>query len=199
MAWGKCVDYNEIPTEGIVNITAEDVSYAKALNCAIKLIGYAELDEDNKIYARVSPMMVSQKVPLSSVDGVFNAVMLKGNYLGDAMFYGRGAGKEATASAVVADMLDCARHLDTKKHNIVWELDNENIMANADEKVLSFFIRCSDTIENIEKQFDDVTYIKLDNMNDEVAFTIKNIQQKKLDAGLGALNNVISCIRLLEE
>lgn len=197
MAWGKFVDYNEIPTEGIVNISSEDVGYAQKLNSVIKLIGYAELEEDNKIYARVAPMMVSDKIILSSVNGVFNAVMLRGNYLGDAMFYGRGAGKEATASAVVADMLDCARHFESKKHNIVWDTENDNIMASCDDKVLSFFVRCSDTKENIEEQFGNVSYVEL--IDGEVAFTVKNIQQKKLDAGLEKLQNVISCIRLLEE
>lgn len=197
MAWGKFVDYNEIPTEGIVNISSEDVGYAQKLNSVIKLIGYAELEEDNKIYARVAPMMVSDKIILSSVNGVFNAVMLRGNYLGDAMFYGRGAGKEATASAVVADMLDCARHFESKKHNIVWDTENDNIMASCDDKVLSFFVRCSDTKENIEGQFGNVSYVEL--IDGEVAFTVKNIQQKKLDAGLEKLQNVISCIRLLEE
>lgn len=197
MAWGKFVDYNEIPTEGIVNISAEDVGYAQKLNSVIKLIGYAELVEDNKIYARVAPMMVSDKIILGSVNGVFNAVMLRGNYLGDAMFYGRGAGKEATASAVVADMLDCARHFNSEKHSIVWDTENDNIMAPCGDKVLSFFVRCSDTKENIEKQFGNVSYVEL--IDGEVAFTVKNIQQKKLDAGLEKLQNVISCIRLLEE
>lgn len=197
MAWGKFVDYNEIPTEGIVNISSEDVGYAQKLNSVIKLIGYAELVEDNKIYARVAPMMVSDKIILGSVNGVFNAVMLRGNYLGDAMFYGRGAGKEATASAVVADMLDCARHFNSEKHSIVWDTENDNIMAPCGDKVLSFFVRCSDTKENIEKQFGSVSYVEL--IDGEVAFTVKNIQQKKLDAGLEKLQNVISCIRLLEE
>ena len=197
MAWGKFVDYNEIPTEGIVNISSEDVGYAQKLNSVIKLIGYAELVEDNKIYARVAPMMVSDKIILGSVNGVFNAVMLRGNYLGDAMFYGRGAGKEATASAVVADMLDCARHFNSEKHSIVWDTEYDIIMAPCGDKVLSFFVRCSDTKENIEKQFGNVSYVEL--IDGEVAFTVKNIQQKKLDAGLEKLQNVISCIRLLEE
>lgn len=197
MAWGKFVDYNEIPTEGIVNISSEDVKYAQKLNSVIKLIGYAELEEDNKIYARVAPMMVSDKIILSSVNGVFNGVMLRGNYLGDAMFYGRGAGKEATASAVAADVLDCVRHFDGEKHNIVWDTENDGVMADCGDKVLSFFVRCKDTRENIEKQFDCVSYV--DPIEGEIAFTVKNIQQKKLDAGLKELKNVVSCIRLLEE
>lgn len=197
MAWGNFVDYNEIPTEGIVNITLEDVKYAEKMNAVIKLIGYAEIDADNKIYARVSPMIVSDKNILSSVNGVFNAVMLRGNYLGDAMFYGQGAGKEATASAVVADILDCARHFDTKKHTIEWEAENENIMASCDDKPMSFFIRCADTKENIEKKFNTVSYTEL--YDGENAFIVKNITQNNLTKELDGLNNVISCLRILEE
>ncbi len=114
MAWGKFVDYNEIPTEGITKITLDDVKYAEKLNCVIKLIGYSE-KVDDKIYARVAPMLVPNEVILSGVNDVFNAVMVRGDSLGDAMFYGRGAGKLPTASAVVADVIDCVRHLDSKK------------------------------------------------------------------------------------
>ena len=197
MAWGSFVDYNDIPTEGIVNITSEDVKYAEKMNSVIKLIGYAELDEDNRIYARVSPMLVSQKILLSSVTGVFNAVMVRGNYLGDAVFYGRGAGKEATASAVVADILDCIRHFNSNKHNILWDTDKKDIMTDADEKKLSFFVRCSDSKENIEKVFENVSYVEP--INGETAFLVSNISNKELTAGVDKLSSVVSCLRIMEE
>jgi len=197
MAWGSFVDYNDIPTEGIVNITSEDVSYAEKMDSVIKLIGYAELDEDNKIYARVSPMLVSQKILLSSVTGVFNAVMVRGNYLGDAVFYGRGAGKEATASAVVADILDCIRHFDSKKHNILWDADKNDIMADAEEKKVSFFVRCKDSKENVQKVFANVSYVE--SINAETAFKVSNISNRELTAGVDKLNSVVSCLRIMEE
>ena len=196
MAWGKFVDYRDIPTQGIVDITLDDVKYAEKLDSVIKLIGYAELEDDGRIYARVSPMIVSNKIIISSVNDVFNAVMIKGDYLGNAMFYGRGAGKEATASAVVADILDCARHFNTKKHNIQWGTSDKDIMVSPDEKILSFFVRCGDTKENIEKYFNDVSFIEM--IDGENAFIIKNILQKDLTAGLDKLDNVISCLRILE-
>ncbi len=195
MAWGKFVDYNEIPTEGITKITLDDVKYAEKLNCVIKLIGYSEKIGD-KIYARVSPMLVPDDIILSGVNDVFNAVMIKGDSLGDAMFYGRGAGKLPTASAVVADVIDCVRHFNTKKHNMLWDIDNEDIMSDPDEKKMSFFVRCNDTKESIDKQFKELEYVDL--KDGENAFLVKSISQNELEQKLSRLSGVISFIRVLE-
>lgn len=196
MAWGKFVDYNKIPTEGIVNITSEDVKYAEKMNSVIKLIGYAETDEEGKIYASVSPMLVSKDIIISSVNDVFNAVMLRGDSLGDAMFYGRGAGKLPTASAVVADMIDCVRHFGAKKHNIIWETSQNEIMQDAQEKSVSAFIRCNDLKENVQKYFDNIEYVN--SINSEVAFIVRNIKQGELTEKTQKLESVISVIRILE-
>ncbi len=195
MAWGKFVDYNEIPTEGITKITLDDVKYAEKLNCVIKLIGYSEKVGD-KIYARVSPMLVPDDIILSGVNDVFNAVMIKGDSLGDAMFYGRGAGKLPTASAVVADMIDCVRHFDSKKHNILWDTDNEDIMSNPDDMEMSFFVRCLDKKADIDKLFDKLEYVSL--KEEENAFLVKSISQNELEQKLSRLSGVISFIRVLE-
>jgi homoserine dehydrogenase len=195
MAWGKFVDYNEIPTEGIIKITLDDVKYAEKLNSVIKLIGYSE-KVDDKIYARVSPMLVPNDIIISGVNDVFNAVMVKGDSLGDAMFYGRGAGKLPTASAVVADVIDCVRHFDSKKHNIKWDAQNEGIMMNPDEKKMSFFVRCKDSKENIEKIFTNITYTEL--IEGENAFTVKSITQNELNEKLSALKDIVSFLRIME-
>ncbi len=195
MAWGKFVDYNEIPTEGITKITLDDVKYAEKLDCVIKLIGYSEKVGD-KIYARVSPMLVPNDIILSGVNDVFNAVMIKGDSLGDAMFYGRGAGKLPTASAVVADIIDCVRHFNSKKHNILWDIDNEDIMSNPDDKEMSFFVRCLDTKTNIEKQFGELEYISL--KDEENAFLVKSISENELEQKLSRISGVISFMRVLE-
>lgn len=194
MAWGKFVDYNEIPTEGITKITLDDVKYAEKLNCVIKLIGYSEKVGD-KIYARVSPMLVPNDIILSGVNDVFNAVMIKGDSLGDAMFYGRGAGKLPTASAVVADLIDCVRHFDSRKHNILWDNDNEDIMSNPDDKEMSFFVRCLDKKAEIERQFSELEYFDL--KDEENAFLVKSISQNELEQKLSRLSGVISFIRVL--
>lgn len=110
LAFGDHVDYEDIYTEGITKITATDIKYAKVMGTSIKLLATSKKVGD-KFYAMVSPVMIDRKSPLYSVNDVFNAIFVHGNVLGDAMFYGSGAGKLPTASAVVADVVDCAKHL----------------------------------------------------------------------------------------
>ncbi|MDD3766194.1 MAG: homoserine dehydrogenase [Eubacteriales bacterium] len=109
LSYGKQIDSNLIPTEGITKITLEDVAYAQSMDCAIKLIGYSK-KVNGGVYARVSPMMLSKDHPLAGVEDVFNAILVKGSATGDVMFYGKGAGKMPTASAVVADCIDIVKH-----------------------------------------------------------------------------------------
>ena len=143
LATGKFVDYNDIPTEGITKISTEDVFFADKIGYVIKLIGSAEVDKDGKVSAIVAPRLVSKESQLSDVNGVFNAILLHGDSLGDVMFYGRGAGKLPTASAVVADVSDAAKHLHTNKW-VIWSETDEDIMVNPDECVYRYFVRTSD-------------------------------------------------------
>ena len=106
LATGKFVDYNNIPTEGIRNISTTDVFFADKIGYVIKLIGASSVDEHGKVTALVAPRLVSKENQLSDVNGVFNAILLKGDSLGDVMFYGKGAGKAPTASAVLSDVID---------------------------------------------------------------------------------------------
>lgn len=107
---GRQVDFEDIYTEGITEITPEDILYAKKMGRAVKLLAMSR-KEDGKFYAMVAPFLISEMHPLYSVNGVFNAIFAKGNVLGNVMFYGSGAGKLPTASAVVADVVDAAKHL----------------------------------------------------------------------------------------
>ena len=108
---GQQVDYEEIYTEGITKITAEDIQYARKLGRAVKLLASSK-KVDGRFCAMVAPFLIEEQHPLYSVEGVFNAIFDRGNVLGDAMFYGSGAGKLPTASAVVADVVDAAKHLE---------------------------------------------------------------------------------------
>ena len=110
LAFGNQVDYEDIYTEGITKITAEDIKFAKKMGYSIKLLASSKKVE-NKFYAMVAPFLVPQTHPLYSVNGVFNGIFVHGNVLGDVMFYGSGAGKLPTASAVVADVMDAAKHM----------------------------------------------------------------------------------------
>ncbi len=149
LATGKFVDYNNIPTEGIRNISTTDVKFAEELGYVIKLIGAAEINEEGKVSAIVAPRLVSKENQLSGVAGVFNAIMLNGDSLGEAMFYGRGAGKLPTASAVVADVIDGAKHLHTNKW-VIWDKSEEDFMADSMDATYKYFVRTAD--ENLLKE-----------------------------------------------
>ena len=118
LAYGKNVDFADIYTEGITAISKADFEYVKQLGATIKLFAKS-VHKDGKYYAMVAPFVVSSENPLYAVKNVFNAILVHGNMVADTMYYGKGAGKLATASAVVADVVDCAKHLG-KHIRIVW-------------------------------------------------------------------------------
>lgn len=142
LAYGKQVDYEDIYTEGITKITAEDFKYAKKVNSAIKIFGTSRKVGD-KVYAMVAPQMVDNTHPLYSVNGVFNGISVTGNMLGDVMFYGAGAGKLPTASAVVADVVAAVKHQD-ENVAITWSPEKLAITP-MDEMENRFFVRVSDS------------------------------------------------------
>ncbi len=119
LAFGKHVYPDQVHTEGIRSLTLTDVAYAAAYNSVIKLIGRVVVDGEN-LHAMVAPMLVPKTCLLSDVSDVFNAVMVRGDAVGDTVFYGRGAGKLPTASAVVADVIDEVKHFKARKY-LYWE------------------------------------------------------------------------------
>ena len=138
IAYGKAVDFNDIYCEGITKITAEDIQYAGKLGAAIKLLA-SSVKTDAGYEAMVAPYLVSPESPLYAVNGVFNAVFVKGNMLGDSMFYGSGAGSLPTASAVVGDVIDLAKNADRCIMKI-W--DEEKLALVPHEKAVNkFFVR----------------------------------------------------------
>ena len=147
---GKQVDYEEIYTEGITKITTEDFAYAKAMNSSIKLLASSKRIGE-KFRCMVAPFILSKEHPLSGVNDVYNAIFVTGNMLGDAMFYGSGAGKLPTASAVVADIVDMAKHT----HVNVPMSWSEDKMELVDYKESSnrFFVRTTSSIDEIEAAF----------------------------------------------
>lgn len=135
---GKNVRYEDIYTEGITKITAADFIYARAMGKTIKLLAQSK-ESDDSFYAMVAPFMIGREHPLSMVDGVFNAVCVHGNMLGDSMYYGRGAGKLPTASAVVSDVVDCARHIG-KVIMCFWDAEDVTL-TGIDQDSRRFFVR----------------------------------------------------------
>lgn len=196
LASGKMIDYNDIDTDGITNITLDDVKYAAAMDSVTKLIGYAQFDENGKVYSIVSPMVIKNSSPLAGVDGVFNAIMVTGDCVGDVMFYGKGAGKLPTASAVVADVVDAVKHSDRSK-KIFWEKPSENIMADIDSKKFEYFVRTTDSAENVQKIFGKCEFV--DNIIDnESAFVTSPLTKSEVEEKLAKLSDVVANIRVMD-
>jgi homoserine dehydrogenase len=110
MAFDSHFDYRDIHTEGIRNISARDIAIAKDYGFVIKLLAIGAAHDDGRVELRVHPVLVPKEHPLAAVSDSFNAVFARGNYVGDVMFYGRGAGALPTASAIVGDIIDLAMH-----------------------------------------------------------------------------------------
>ena len=155
LAFGKHVYPDQVTTEGITEITLTDTENANLFNCVIKLIGSTKRLENGKITASVRPTLVSRDNMLSGVNGVFNAVMVTGDAVGDVMFYGQGAGKMATASAVVADMIDCAKHIDARKY-LDWEDGCDDYVVVADEQTKLYVSAKSSDLDSLTERFKEV-------------------------------------------
>ena len=168
---GKMVDFEEIYTEGISKVTTEDMKYAKALGMTVKLLAECK-KVDGKWFAQVAPCLLSSEHPLYSVHEVFNAVFVKGNMLGDAMFYGSGAGKLPTASAVVADVVAEAKNPHTDIMNFWTEEKLE--LEKYTEIARRFLVRVegkqTELESRIQKDFGRVQYVNLEELPGEFGF-----------------------------
>ena len=189
---GKNVRYQDIYTEGITKITTEDFVYAKAMGRTIKLLGKSR-EEDGKLYAMVAPFMISMDNPLSMVNDVFNAVCVHGNMLGDSMYYGRGAGKLPTASAVVSDVVDCARHIG-KVIMCFWD-QQDVALTDIKQSSRRFFVRTAQEKESLALQeFESVSVITAD-VAGEFAFVTEKMTEKEFDEKAQKVG-IISRIRI---
>lgn len=190
---GQQVEFEEIHTEGITKISATDIKYAKKLGRSIKLLATSKKIGDSYC-ALVAPFMLEPSHPLYNVNDVFNAIFVHGNVLGDAMFYGSGAGKLPTASAVVADIVDIAKHLDS---NIPMEWSSRKLEL-ADYHKLSFryFVRTTASKEDIEAAFGNVTYVSLEDKTDETGFVTDVMDGNAYEEAAGKVNGILQMIRV---
>lgn len=197
IAFGGAVSYEAIHTEGITAITPEDFRYAKLLHCAIKLVASARR-EDGGVAAIVSPVLVSEQDPLYAVNDVFNAVFVHGNMLGDAMFYGKGAGKLPTASAVVGDLIDEARHL---QDNVMAQWDTQPLhVLDYKEVPVRFFVRAkgSAKTELLEQLFGSSEVLHAEGLENEYGFVTAPMTEAEFEKQAGQLGELISRIRIRE-
>lgn len=196
LAFGRSVNYEEVYTEGITKITAADIKYANDMKTSIKLLATSRKVGD-KFYAMVSPVMIDGTSPLFSVNGVFNAVFVHGNVLGDAMFYGSGAGKLPTASAVVADVVDEAKHLN---RNIMMHWSNKKLdLMDISQVEGQFFVRVQGTPEEkadrVKTLFGDVQIRQLADLPGEFGFVTPVMTEAQYQEKAGQLDGIISMIR----
>lgn len=191
IAYGKTVDYRDLHTEGITKISSEDFAYAKKLGATVKLFGFSK-QEDGKVYAMVAPFMVFPGHPLYVVNDVLNGILVHGNTLGDCMFYGSGAGKLPTASAVVSDIVEIARN---KGRQIPcdWK-DEKQTLADVAEMKRRFFIRVKGCKNCVAAKFNNVEYVDA-GIEGEVGFLTEVMVERDAKAAADAIG-AVSFIRV---
>ncbi len=196
LACGAQVDFEDIYTEGITKITDTDFKYAKKLDVSIKLIGSSKKIGDGYC-AMVAPKMLSNEHPLAGVNGVMNAIFVKGNVLGDVMFYGAGAGKLPTASAVVSDVVEAVKYIDSNVVTI-WDT-NKATLVKAEDVASRFFVRisgdASERLSEVAKAFGKGEVVTVDGITGEFAYVTEAISEKEYAAAAAELDGIISMIR----
>ncbi len=205
LAFGKHIYPDAVVTEGITKITLEDVEYASIWGGVIKLIGSVKKIDKDTIDIIVAPMFVPMNSQLANIDDVFNGIMVRGDCTGDVVFYGRGAGKLPTASAVVADMIDCVKHLKSRKYLFWTDSDNSSVLP-AEKSVTAMFIRGVannriDAYYKAKDAFGDIHILhKASAPENEFAFIVEPTTVAEIDEKLRALEKegiqVISKIRI---
>lgn len=175
LSYGMQVDFEDIYTEGITKITADDMKYANAMKSTIKLLAIGRREGD-KFFAMVAPRMIPESHPLYSVNNVFNGILVRGNVLGNVMFYGSGAGKLPTASAVVADVVDAAKHSGTNIMTI-WS-SKKLALSDVSEGKSVFFVRVAAADEAKARElFGNVKEVKAEGVSGEFAFVTEKISE----------------------
>ena len=194
LAYGKRVEFTDIYTEGITKITSSDIVYAKAMNKTIKLLAYSHKEGD-EVLAMVAPYLVGKDDPLSGVNGVFNAIFVHGNMLGDALFYGQGAGKEATASAVVADVIEEAQVLGRSVMS-QWSPEKQ-VMTEVSGTKKPFFVRVKDrsSVADVEAVFGKVEVIQA-GVAGEYGFVTEEMSEAAYEECAARLDTILSRIRI---
>ena len=206
LAYGRHIYPQEVHTEGITGLTLADVEYARAAGRVIKLIGRAKRLPDGKVEAMVSPAMIREDSQLAGVNDVFNAVLVRGNATGDVVFYGRGAGKLPTASAVVADVIEAAKEQDSLI-SLDWEDADGDTVVDYRKAQVAMYVRISaqDTTNGVAKVaelFGAVKYLELQNKAGEFAFIASGLTEEEMQQKLSVLSAsgyaVLGRVRLLD-
>lgn len=201
LCFGKNVDPDKVGRKGISSVTLADVEYARRLGYKIKLLGRAYRLPEDRIAAYVAPHLISKTSLLSNVDGVMNGIVVHGNAIGECMFYGAGAGKRPTASAVVADVIDAVKHLKARKY-VGWEEAPEDYVLPAPELKSRWYVRTGSGLKEIGESFGNLRLISYPGEYPgagpgEYAFATEVMSETELDKKLGGMD-VRSKFRILD-
>ncbi len=206
LAFGRHVYPESVHTEGITKITLEDVEYMDCIDSKIKLIGCARREDNDEISVGVFPAIIKDESQLAGVSDVFNAILVRGDATGDVVFYGKGAGKLPTASAVVSDIVSAVKHRGTSR-SLTWSDSAQSFVRSFDEFVCRNYVRFK-TSEvpaakvAISAAFGEVEYLSSKKQPDnELAFITGAISEKKINEmceKLSANGEVLGRIRVLD-
>ena len=198
LAFGRHIYPEQVPTEGISGVSLADVAYADSCGKKIKLLGRAILGEDGKVRAFVAPHLVGGEAPLAGVEDVFNAITVKGNAIGDVMFYGRGAGKLPTASAVVADVMDAVSRRDRPKF-MDWGPGGKDVTLPPDDVASPWYVRAHAPAEALRAALGEVTVLaRAGAPEEETAVLVPAMMRNALEEKLSGIA-VTALFRVLED
>lgn len=206
LAFGRHVYPESVHTEGITKITLEDVEYCDSSDCKIKLIGCAKREENDKISIGVFPAVIKDESQLAGVNDVFNAILVRGDATGDVVFYGKGAGKLPTASAVVSDIVSAVKHANTSK-SLTWADSAQDFIKDFSEFTCANYVRLTAKNTEVTKAlikalFGEVTYLSRKNQpENELAFITGVMSEKDISKASEKVSDgaeILGRIRMLD-
>lgn len=197
IAFGRHVYPEQVPTEGITGVALADVDYAEGAGKKIKLLGRAIRMPDDRICAYVAPHLVDGSDPLAGVEDVFNGISVRGDAIGDVMFYGRGAGKLPTASAVVADVIDVARQMGHRKA-LSWAPGGDGVTCGTDQLASCWYVRAASGADTLRSALGEVKVLARSGAaaGEAACITDARLTRRQLEERLAGLK-VQSVIRVL--
>ncbi len=191
IAFGRHIYPHQVPTEGITGVTLADVDCAGKAGKKIKLLGRAVKQEDGRVCAYVAPHLVDDSHPLSGVEDVFNAISVRGDAIGDVMFYGRGAGKLPTASAVAADVMDAVRHRSDRKY-LDWAEGGEDAVCPVDGLRSRWYVRAEADEAEVQAALGGITLLAGGTAGEIAFLTVEELSGGELEQKLA---NIPVCSR----
>ena len=187
LAYGEHVNPDKVHTEGLTEIKLEDIRHADKMGYAVKLLGTIRKNDDNTLFIMVAPFLVEKSIPLSGVEDVYNAILVEGDAVGISLFYGRGAGKLPTASAVVADVIDCAKHIKARKY-LYWKSSDGSFIEDYKKMLCKRYVRFDGgvTCTDIRETFTDAQCTEEDG---SLVFITSDMNEYDFDKALASLES----------